>query len=100
MSTAASLHILANICEYKFGFHLQLPVTQSLLTVLNEHQSLPSNDHMWYCHLLRETVVTTRKSTRIFKDFNNAVIIPTKKKLWGCPSYLYNMDKIQQVLIF
>ena len=114
MSTAASLHILANTCEYKFAFHLQLPVTQSLLTVLNEHQSLSSEDHMWYCHLLSETVVTTRKSTRIFKDFNNAVIVSIKKKcknitnrrlFFGgggrsCSSYLYHMDKTQQVLIF
>ena len=63
-----------------FAFHLQLPVTQSLLTVLKEHQSLPSQYHMWYCHLLSETAVTARKSTSIFKDFNNAVIIPIKKK--------------------
>jgi hypothetical protein len=69
----------ANICGYKVAFHHQLPVTQSLLTVLNEYQSLPSEDHMWYCRLLSETNVTTRKSTRVFKDFNKAVF-PTKKK--------------------
>jgi hypothetical protein len=34
---------------------------------------------MWYCHLLSETVATTTKSTRIFKDFNNAMIRIKKK---------------------
>jgi hypothetical protein len=65
---------------YLDHFHIQQPTTQSLRIVLNTHHSLPLQNKLCWFHLLCETVATTRKLSRMFKNFTAVEVIPFKKK--------------------